>query len=66
MNVEKQIKKLKEQAKGYYYGAMDNPYDCGLNLLQNISSYNAEMRNKFNETMDKLAEIDPNTPATIL
>jgi len=66
MNKEKQIQKLKERAKGYYLGAMDNPYDCGYSLLGNISTHNINMKTKFNEIMDQLAELDPNTPKTRL
>ena len=61
---EKEIKKLKKEAKKYYlayYKVADN-YDCGLNLAENISSDLLYCKNEFNRVMNKLAELDPDTP----
>ncbi len=60
--------RLRQQAKAHYlvyHKAMDE-LDCGTSLGEYISGTAQEAKRKFNETMDKLALIDPSCPKTRL
>lgn len=58
------VKTLKRKARGFYstYKAEQAKYDCGSAISEVINPRLATAKLKFNETMDKLAEIDPTCP----
>lgn len=64
MNKEKEIEKLKKEAKKHLlaYIKVVNEYDCGISLIENISSTVVHHKEEFNKIMDKLAVIDPAAP----
>ncbi len=68
MNKEKEIKKLRKEAKKYYlaYCATADSYSCGLSLAEHISSELTHYKIEFNKVMDRLAELDPLAPDTRL
>jgi hypothetical protein len=65
---KKEIKNLKGIAKSHYvaYCLMADKYDCGLKLTEYLLPDMIYHKIKFNEAMDKLAELDPDTPKTRL
>jgi hypothetical protein len=61
---KKEIENLKGIAKSHYvaYYLMADKYDCGIELTKYLLPDIMYHKVKFNETMDKLTELDPDTP----
>lgn len=61
---EKQIAKLKKQAKKHYlnyYGYADD-YDCGLDMAELMCRNMYHSKMEFNRIMDELTVLDPSIP----
>lgn len=63
MNI--QITRLKREARQYLaqYRAIADEADCGHQILQTVSLRASVLASRFNETMEQLAKIDPETPS---
>jgi len=62
MGKEKEIEKLKRDAKKYYLEYNNNNYSCGLTLADYISKDRINVKENFNKTWKKLMELDPLCP----
>lgn len=59
-----EIKRLKRKARSAYirYRSIAGEFSCGANLAAHISSRVSIPAREFNNAMDELAKIDPDTP----
>jgi hypothetical protein len=62
MNKEKEIEKLKKEAKKYYLEYNNNDYSCGLTMADYMSKDRINIKANFNNTWKKLMELDPTCP----
>lgn len=59
-----EVNRLKAKAKKHYreYYAEAEAYDCGFSIAEVINPRMLRAKVAFNETMDKLAKLDPSCP----
>lgn len=62
MDKNKEIEKLKKEAKKYYLQYQDNDYSCGIALADYMSKDRINVKEKFNNIWKKLMILDPTAP----